>query len=310
MIVMKFGGTSIATAEAIERVSGIITDHIHYNPVVVASAMGKTTRNLLHIAQWSAAGDIEKSTRKLNEIIEYHHDLAFEVIPGFETHPVRDTLQVFFIELEKLLGGVAVLQDYTPRLQDKFLAYGELISTTILTAVLQSKNVPAVWTDAREYVITDDWFNQAHVIDKITYPKIRERLVPVIEKNNVPVAQGFIGSTEKGVTTTLGFEGSDFSAALLGAAIEAEDIQLWKDVSGVMTADPALLADVYTVKHLTFDEIADLTFFGAKVLHPSSIAPARKKNIPVHVRNSKDPKVQGTEISSKTIYSDNQINCL
>lgn len=310
MIIMKFGGTSIATVEAIERVAEIIKDRIEFKPVVVASAMGKTTRNLLHIAQWSAAGDGEKAADKLNEIIQYHHDLANQVIPDFDKHPAKNTLQSFFDELEKLLGGVAVLQDYTPRLQDKFLSYGELISTTIITAVLQSKNVNAVWTDAREYVITDDWFTQAHVIDEITYPKIRETLNPLVNSDIVPVAQGFIGSTESRATTTLGFEGSDFSAALLGAAMQVDDIQLWKDVSGVMTADPALLENVFTIKQLTFNEIADITFFGAKVLHPSSIAPARKMNIPVHVKNSTNPSAIGTAISSKVIQSTNKIKSI
>lgn len=310
MIVMKFGGTSIADKEAIERVVNIIQTHQHQHPVVVNSAMGKTTRNLLHIAQWSAAGDAKKAQNKLDEIKEYHLETATSVISGFMQSEAHQKIDAFFKELDLLLNGVSVLQDYTPKIQDKFLAYGELISTTIITAALQSNNLPAIWTDAREYVITDDRFTQANVIEEETYHRIEKRFSPFISEGKIPVAQGFIGSTINGATTTLGFEGSDFSAALIGAALKCDDIQLWKDVPGIMTADPAVIQNASTVKQLSFDEAATLTYFGAKIIHPSSIAPAQKADIPVHVRNSRNPKASGTEITSVTRSCKNAIKSI
>ncbi len=310
MIVMKFGGTSIADTEAIERVVNIIKMHQDAHPVVVNSAMGKTTRHLLHIAQWSAAGHVKTAQEKLQEIKEYHFEIASSVISNFRNSDAHQKVTDFFHELDLLLNGVSVLQDYTPKIQDKFLAYGELISTTVITAALQDNDVPAVWTDSREYIITDDRFNHAHVIEDITFQRIQSQFPPLVSNGKIPVAQGFIGSTVNGATSTLGFEGSDFSAALLGAALNVDDIQLWKDVPGLMTADPALIDNAFTVKQLSFDEAATLTFFGAKIIHPSSIAPARKADIPVHVRNSRDPKLPGTEITSDTKACKNAIKSI
>ena len=297
MIVMKFGGTSIATTDAVERVVGIIQRFLSQKPVVVNSAMGKTTRNLLDIAHLSEAGKTEEAKEKLQEIIDFHHDLASSVLTNFEQANVYKTLNIYFSELEKLLHGMSVLQDLTLRSLDKFLSYGERMSTAIISEVLNQKKINSVLTDARSFIITNDHFGQAKVIRKESDEKIQTTLLPIIDKGNVPVVQGYIGATQKGITTTLGFEGSDLTATLVGAALEADEIQIWKDVPGIMTADPHLISNTYTIRQISFEEAGELTFFGAKVLHPSSLAPALEKHIRVHVYNSTAPDNEGTEIT-------------
>ena len=300
---MKFGGTSIQDAVSIRRVCQIVLKNRQKQPVVVNSAMGKTTRNLLKIGQLAAAGDSESAQEELNTLVAYHQRIIGELWPHPDEQPLLAQLDSFYTELFQLKDGVSVLRDLTPRSQDKFLAYGELIATTIMTAALRTAGIDAVWCDARELVITDDRFTGAAPIQELTYSKMQHILIPFVHNGQVPVIQGYIGATRDGATTTLGFEGSDFTAALIGAALDVEDVQIWKDVPGVMTADPEIYADPWTVKKISFEEAAELTFFGAKVLHPSSIAPARQKNIPVHVLNSKLPEKGGTELSANGIVS-------
>jgi aspartate kinase len=167
-----------------------------------------------------------------------------------------------------------------------------------------------VLLDARDLIITDERFTRAQPIEAITYQKINEHVRPVIASGRVPIIQGYIGSTRDGATTTLGFEGSDYTAALVGAALEVSDIQIWKDVSGLMTADPAIFAGARTVKTISFAEAAELTFFGAKVLHPSAIQPARQKTIPVHIYNSKQPEATGTVITTSATAGANLIKSI
>jgi len=298
MIVMKFGGISIQDSQSIRRVCDIVRDRLPMHPVIVNSAMGKSTRRLLMVAQSAARGDADQAGKTLDTLIDYHRALIQELLPRFSENTLSRQMDLFFHELYQLKDGVAVLRDLTPRSQDKFLAYGELISTSILTSMLQSMDIDAVWCDARKLIITDDRFTQARPMVDITYDKLCETLLPLVDAGKVPVIQGYIGATREGATTTLGFEGSDYSAALVGAALDVEDVQIWKDVPGVMTADPAIYADPLTVKKISFDEAAEITFFGAKVLHPSSIAPARQKGIPVHVLNSKHPEHPGTTLSA------------
>lgn len=297
MIVMKFGGTSIATTEAVQRVMGIIQRFLPQKPIVVNSAMGKTTRNLLSIAHLSETGQTEQAKEKLQEIIDYHDTLASSVLNDYEYTNAHTILHAYFSELEKLLHGMSVLQDLTDRSLDKFLSYGERMSTAIMAEALNQNGMAAILMDARQFIITDDHFGQAKPLIDETYAKIAIVILPVLKKNQIPVVQGYIGATRQGITTTLGFEGSDLSATLLGAALQADDIQIWKDVPGIMTADPHLIPDTHTVRKISFEEAGELTFFGAKVLHPSSLTPAREKNVPVHVYNSTSPDDLGTEIT-------------
>ena len=310
MIIMKFGGTSIATPDAVERVVGIIRRFLSQKPIVVNSAMGKTTRNLLAIAHLSEAGKTEEAKEKLKEIIDYHHDLASHVLIDFKKTSVHETLNIYFLELEKLLHGMSVLQDLTPRSLDKFLSYGERMSTAIIAEVLNQKNIKSVLTDARSFIITNDHFGQAKVFRDESDERIHATLLPIVEQGAVPVVQRYIGATRNGITTTLGFEGSDLTATLLGASLNVDEIQIWKDVPGIMTADPHLISCTHTIRQISFEEAGELTFFGAKVLHPSSLAPAQEKRIPVHVYNSTAPDSEGTEITHAPIFCKNLIKSI
>ncbi|MBW2598856.1 MAG: aspartate kinase [Deltaproteobacteria bacterium] len=299
MIVMKFGGTSIEDILSVERVIGIIDSRLEQHPVVVNSAMGKTTRKLLDIARLSADGMDKKALLRLDKIREYHFDMARGLIPDFEDSDARTTLEGYFEELKRLLGGLSILRELTPRSQDRFLSYGELVATTIIASTLQSRGINARWQDARDLIITDERFTRARPVDEITFRGIQKKVRPLVESGHVPVIQGFIGSTRGGATTTLGFEGSDFTAALAGAALDVSNIEIWKDVNGIMTADPRIFAGARTVKNISFEEASELTFCGAKVLHPGTIEPARRKNIPVNIYNSRQPDAEGTTITAR-----------
>ena len=298
MIIMKFGGTSVADAGAIERVAEIVRKHLPKKPVIVVSAMGKTTRLLLDAAEASAKGDAPTSRAILAELQENHMQVARPLISSSDGHQVFRLVETYFDELTKLSEGLSILGEVPPRGLDKILSYGELLSSAIVAGALAERNISTRLLDARGFLITDDSYGEASPLFEIANEKIRETIVPVLASGSVPILQGFIGSTRDGATTTLGFEGSDYTAAIVGAALEAEDIQIWKDVSGLMTADPAMLGDARTVKICTFEEAAELTFFGAKVLHPKAIHPAAQKNIPVHIYNSKRPDATGTTITA------------
>ncbi len=310
MIVMKFGGTSVEDSPAIERVAEIVRQRLDLQPAIVISAMGKTTRNLLTAARFSAAGKSQDAIAQLDEIHRYHFALAKAVVPNWESSATWRKLTGYFEELRKLFEGLAILCELTLRSQDKILSYGELMSTAIVAEAFQQHGIDAALLDAREFIITDERFTRAAPIAAITYQKINEHVRPVIAAGRVPIIQGYIGATREGATTTLGFEGSDYTAALLGAALEVDDIQIWKDVSGLMTADPAIYSSARTVKTVSFAEAAELTFFGAKVLHPGAIAPAREKGIPVHIYNSKKPEATGTAITASAMSGANLIKSI
>jgi aspartate kinase len=298
MIVMKFGGTSVEDAASVERVTEIIRARLSLKPVVVVSAMGKTTSKLLDAAKASAAGDARTTLGLVAELKTRHLSEARKLVNVSSGRDVFTIIDRHFDELKKLLEGLAILGEVPPRGLDKILAYGELLSSAIVADALCERGIAAQLLDARVLIKTDDRFGSASPLFKLANPKIQAAIAPVIEAGRVPVLQGFIGSTREGATTTLGFEGSDYTAAIIGAAMAADDIQIWKDVSGLMTTDPKIFAGARTVKVCTFAEAADLTYFGAKVLHPKAIHPAARQNIPMHIYNSKHPAATGTEISA------------
>ncbi|MFY9573746.1 MAG: aspartate kinase, partial [Blastocatellia bacterium] len=298
MIVMKFGGTSVEDAPSIERVAEIIRARLSFKPVVVVSAMGKTTRKLLQAAEASAAGDSRTTLGIVADLKTRHTSEARRLVKKSEGREVFALIDKHFDELKKLLEGLAILGEVPPRGLDKILAYGELLSSAVLADALSERGIPAALLDAREMILTDDRYGSASPLFEITNQKINQAIAPILASGSVPVIQGFIGSSRDGATTTLGFEGSDYTATIVGAALDADDIQIWKDVSGLMTADPAIFSAARTVKICSFAEAADLTHFGAKVLHPKAIHPAARKNIPVHIFNSKRPEDVGTSITA------------
>ncbi len=310
MIVMKFGGTSVEDAPSIERVADIIRARLSLKPVIVVSAMGKTTRKLLQAAEVSAAGDNRTTLGIVADLKTRHTSEARRLVKSPNGREVFSLIDKHFDELKKLLEGLAILGEVPPRGLDKILAYGELLSSAVLTDALSERGIPAHLFDARELITTDDRYGSASPLFEDTNKRIRATIGQAVENGAVPVIQGFIGSSRDGATTTLGFEGSDYTATIVGAALDAEDIQIWKDVSGLMTADPAIFKGARTVKACSFAEAADLTYFGAKVLHPKAIHPAARKNIPVHIYNSKQPEAVGTTITSDVVQCANPIKSI
>ena len=310
MIVMKFGGTSVEDAASLERVVDIIRARLSLRPIVVVSAMGKTTRGLVGAAEASATGATADSLDILQELKSNHETEARSLATSMAGREVFTRIEKYFDELKKLLEGLAILGEVPPRGLDKILAYGELLSSAVMAGALADRGISSVLLDSREFIKTDDRYGGASPVFDITNPLIKNAISSEIDRGSVPVIQGFIGSTRDGATTTLGFEGSDYTASIVGAALDAEDIQIWKDVSGLMTADPRVFAGARTVKSCTFAEAGELTYFGAKVLHPKAIYPAAQKNIPVHIYNSKQPDSVGTAITGSAPGSTNLIKSI
>jgi len=310
MIVCKFGGTSVQDAEAMTRLAEIIRARIKRQPIVVASAMGKTTNNLLEAAQTAVRGKRQEALDLLTKIKDKHLREAQKMGIAVTEDWVAETINAYFKEMRDLVKGLSALGELTPRVMDAMASYGERLSTAILTQVLENSGMPAQLMDARECIITDDSFTRAGVLFDQTDPAIVEHLKPVIKAGRIPVFQGFIGRTMSGITTTIGRGGSDYSAAIIGAALEVDDIQIWTDVDGIMTTDPRMVKEARRIRSISFDEAAELAYFGAKVLHPATIVPAVRKKIPVRVLNSYKPDQEGTIITDEAPPCDNPVKAI
>lgn len=309
MIVMKFGGTSVESAVAIERVAGIVKARVERKPVVVVSAMGKTTNKLLAIAQSAITGKREDYITQLHDLRDFHSREARQVVPLAERAELDRTLDDHFRELTELVKGLAVLGELTPRSVDAISSYGERLSSIIVTLAFQHFGLPAVHLDSRRVIVTDNRHTQAAPMFPETYARLAAVVPPLITQG-VVVMGGFIGSTENGVTTTLGRGGSDFTASIAGAGVAAEEIQIWTDVDGMLTADPTIYSDGHRVKTISFAEAAELAYFGAKVLHPATVVPAIEKNIPVLILNSRRPDMPGTRIVSEVVHCGNVVKSI
>ena len=304
MIVMKFGGTSVESTAAIERVASIVRARLEQQPVVVVSALGKTTNALMAIAQNAAAGKRELALEQLCELREYHERVAGPAVLESDCAKLGLILEEHFNELAETVKGLAMLGELTPRSLDTIASYGERLSSQIVALAFRRFGLAGVHLDARKMIVTDRRHTQANPVIPETYSRIAAA-VRQLGSGEVAVLGGYIGATEDGVTTTLGRGGSDFTAALAGAAIDAAEIQIWTDVDGVLTCDPKLVPDAHPVKTISFDEAAELAYFGAKVLHPATVLPAQEKNIPVRIMNSRRPEAPGTRISSESVACTN-----
>lgn len=296
MIVMKFGGTSVQDAASIRRVARIILKEKERVPLVVTSACAGVTNTLISIAHSAAKRDSQHAIHELNQLRERHLQIAISLFGEKYGDGTADSLQECFSDLEQLVHCVSILQELTPRTLDQFVSFGEICSSLLLFQELRHQGAPANLVDARNILVTDETFGKAIPLFKLTKRKARILLSPLLKKNQIIVTQGFIGATRSGVTSTIGRGGSDYSAAIFGSVLEAEEIQIWTDVEGILTADPTLLPEAQSIPEMSFQEAAELAYFGARVLHPSTIAPAVHKNIPVRVLNSKDPDARGTLI--------------
>jgi aspartate kinase len=309
MIVMKFGGTSVESAAAITRVAGIVRARQACRPVVVVSAMGKTTNKLLAIAAAAIAGKREEYIRLLHDLRDYHSREARQIVPLSDRADLDRFLDEHFQELTELVKGLAVLGELTPRSIDAISSYGERLSSYIVTLGFRHSGMAAEHVDSRDVVITDKRHTQAAPNFPETYARL-SKTIPPLAAHSVVVMGGFIASTEGGVTTTLGRGGSDYTAAIVGAGIDAEEIQIWTDVDGMLTADPTILPGGHRVKTISFAEAAELAYFGAKVLHPATVVPAIEKNIPVMILNSRRPDVPGTRITSESVHCENVVKSI
>jgi aspartate kinase len=309
MIVMKFGGTSVESASAIERVASIVKARADQHPIVVVSAMGKTTNKLLAIAQSATAGKRDDYIRQLHDLRDFHSREARRVVPLAHRAELDRTLDDHFQELTELVKGIAVLGELTPRSIDTISGYGERLSSYIVALAFEHFGLKSAHIDSRRLIVTDHRHTQAAPQFEETYKRLAEVLPPLVQ-DKVVVMGGFIGSTEEGVTTTLGRGGSDFTASIVGAGIGAKEIQIWTDVDGMLTADPTIYPGGHRVKTISFDEAAELAYFGAKVLHPSTVIPAIERNIPVLILNSRRPDVAGTRIVAESVHCTNVVKSI
>jgi aspartate kinase len=301
MRVLKFGGTSVADADAIRRVVAIVAEERRTKaiagPVVVVSALGGVTDTLLEVAALARRGDAAHALALVDQLYARHLDTLAALVPGEHGGPVPEAVDALFSQLRAIAGAVAVLHEASPRSLDAIAAIGELASSRIVTAALQSAGIPAAWADPRALVVTDEQFTGATPLVDETNAQARAHLEQALASGRVIVTGGFVGATRRGITTTLGRGGSDYSAALLGAALDVEEIQIWTDVDGMLTADPRVVESPRLVPFLSFAEAAELAYFGAKVLHPKTMQPAAARNIPVRILNTFRPEAPGTLIA-------------
>ncbi len=299
MIVMKFGGTSVEDAKAIERAAAIVTGRLAQKPLVVVSAMAKVTDQLLAMARAAGAGDRKTALKLCRALQERHYNTAGELLGTAIFTQFHSDLGVDFEALDELLRGIAAVGELTPRTTDHVAAFGEMLSSKIVTAAFSAHGIESTLVDSRECVVTDNSHTRASPLFEETNERLRINVQPLLDEGQVPVMGGFIGSTKAGITTTIGRGGSDFSAAIVGAGLGAERIEIWTDVDGMMTTDPHLCPQARRIKVISFDEAAELAYFGAKVLHPATVLPAVQKNIPVYVLNSRNPSCEGTRITAR-----------
>ncbi|MGH9588554.1 MAG: lysine-sensitive aspartokinase 3 [Acidobacteriaceae bacterium] len=300
LVVMKFGGTSVEDATAIHRTAGIVQGRRDkgLTPIVVVSAMAKVTDQLLAAAAAAAAGNRDEALALSSRLLDRHIQAASELVSAETINALGKWINDEFAGLDEVLRGLAAVGELTPRISDMIVSEGERLSSRIIAEAFLHRGLNAVHVDSRTCIITDAQHGKAIPQDALLEERLKQHVLPYAAENRVVVMGGFIGSTENGVTTTLGRGGSDFTAALVGGAIDAQAIEIWTDVNGIMTTDPRIVPDALRVKTISFEEAAELAYFGAKVLHPATILPAVKKNIPVLVLNSRNPENEGTRIIS------------
>ncbi len=296
MIVLKFGGTSIGNAGAIGNVIQIIKKSAKEPIILVFSAFGNTTDNLLNAAELAVSGELEGSKKTLQKTEEYHFELAQKFIAQNEFLDLQKKLNLYFEKLSGMVTGIAALRDFSSAVKDEFLAHGELLSTTILDVILRKFNLPTVWIDSRSLIKTDSKFTQAEPDFSKSSEQVHKILPPILEAGQIPVVAGFIAGNSEGRTTTLGRGGSDYTAAILGSLLNVREVKIWTDVDGIMTADPSVVPEARSIRSMSFQEAAELAYFGARVLHPKTITPAMEKKIPVRVLNTHRPEGGGTLI--------------
>jgi aspartokinase/homoserine dehydrogenase 1 len=299
LLVMKFGGTSVGSAERIGAACDLIAAEASRRPVLaVVSAMSKITDLLLDTTRHAEGGDQAGIDRNLLQLESRHFEAAAGLVPTSEQARVRGRIDEIVAEFRRIVNGIQMLGHRPPRTVDEAVAVGERLSALLVTEHLKSRGVLAVEVNAAEVIVTDAVFNNASPLMEATGKKAEERVMPLLRKGEIPIVTGFNGATADGRSTTLGRGGSDFSASILAAALNAGELWIWTDVDGIMTADPRLVPDAKILAEITYSEAAELAYAGAKVLHPRTLAPLIERKIPVWSKNSFAPEKPGTRIVS------------
>jgi len=292
MKIMKFGGSSLASAERIRSVATIVRDGLATSPAaVVVSAMGGVTDQLISVSTAAAGGGAVEPI--LESLRDRHLTAVGELLTGGEADAASARTDAVIDELARLLHGISLVGECSPRTRDAVLSSGERLSAPLLASALRSIGTPAEYCDARTFIVTDDGYGNARVDTAATEHRIRDHFGGV---EATQIVTGFIAAGASGATTTLGRGGSDYTASILGAALAAECIEIWTDVDGVMSADPRLVPAAFSLASLSYDELMELSHFGAKVIYPPTLHPARTKAIPIVIRNSFNPAFPGTTV--------------
>lgn len=297
MLVAKFGGTSVGSAERFTATADVIATRLGQPLVVVVSAMSRTTSALIEGARAAADGRVELY-QQVHAELESRHLATIEALlePNGERDQLIDTIHEYLANYERLCASIATLGEFTMRGNDAVASIGEQLSSRILAALLRARGIPAEAISATEIVETDDQHGSATPDMVATRQKTNARLTPLLAAGVVPVVTGYIGATPDGVTTTLGRGGSDYSAAILGAALDADTVEIWTDVNGILTADPKLVPEAAVLRELSYEEAAELAYFGADVLHPKTVAPLAERGIRLSILNSFAPEDPGTAV--------------
>lgn len=312
MKVFKFGGASTNSLERIQNLSRILEKHKDEKILIVISAMGKMTNALEKVAEAFYEGRNEDALQLFYKIKNYHLD-QLKYLITLQWQKATNQLNDFFTEVEWLLHDKAV-KDYN-YYYDQIVCCGEMLSSTLISFFLNEQKLSNRWIDVRDVLRTDDTFRDAKIDWEFSKKQVEERLVPLFAENNFVVTQGFIGSTDENESTTLGREGSDFTAAIFADLLDTDSVTIWKDVNGVMNADPKDFGDAVSIPQLSYKEAIEMAYYGAQVIHPKTIKPLQNKNIPLFVRSFLDLRLQGTVITSNSgiqlppmiVYKRNQV---
>ncbi len=313
MVVQKFGGTSVADPDAVRRLIEIARaarTRDGRGPVLVVSAMSKVTDALLNIAAEAGAGKTDSALTHLERLRDRHLAMATALARRGDVATLSPHINEQFDQLSAVVKALAVLREVSFRTLDVIASMGELLSSRIIASALLNSGLPGEWVDARRVIVTDDEHTKASPLMRETTAALRASVLTLVDAGKVPVLGGFVGATVHGHTTTLGRGGSDYSGAIVGAGIDATEIQIWTDVDGMLTADPRVIPESRLVPRLSFAEAAELSYFGAKVLHPSTIHPAVERDIPVRILNSWKPEAAGTLITGSPAPEGNPLTAM
>jgi aspartate kinase len=301
-IVMKFGGTSVKDSSSVSKVIGIVKKE-KASKIVVVSAIANGTNSLEAMSRLAANKKVKEARTILHDLIAKHYSIINKLVKEEYKQESIGKIEIYEAQIEELITGLSILNELTLRILDSFRVFGELMSSTVIYYSMLSAGLDVVLIDSRNVIKTDNDFSRAYPDFGLTQKNVDIIIQPMLKKGKTVLAQGFIASTADGISTTMGRESSDFSAAIYGSSIGADEIQIWTDVDGILTADPNVIKNTLKLSQISFQEMEELSNFGAKVLHKNSIKPALKKDIPLNILNSKNTLSKGTVINSKLIFS-------